>query len=64
MPSFSTRVVIFLRDCPRKKKYVYEERITLWKARNETAAIRKAEAEAKRYAMEGNGRYLEFVQCY
>jgi hypothetical protein len=64
MPSFSTRAVILCDDCPRKKKYAYEERITIWKAKSEGAAIRKAEAEAKRYTQDSGGRYLGFIQSY
>ncbi len=50
MPSYSTRTVIRLDGLASKAKYLYEERITLWRAKNIDAAIRKAEAEAKRYA--------------
>ena len=64
MPSFSTRVVILCDDSPRKKKYAYEERITIWNAKSESAAIRKTEAEAKRYSKDSGDRYLGFIQSY
>ncbi len=64
MPSFATRVVFDCDSCPRRKKYAYEERITVWNARNESAAIRKSEAEAKRYAKVSGSRYLGFLQTY
>ncbi len=64
MPSFSTRTVFHCDGCPRKKKYAYEERITVWNAKSESAAIRKAEAEAKRYAKASESRYLDYLQSY
>jgi hypothetical protein len=64
MPSYSTRTVIRFDDLATKAKYVYEERITLWRARSINGAIRKSEAEARRYAKECGGTYLKFIQAY
>ncbi|MFT3829553.1 MAG: hypothetical protein QM691_07590 [Opitutaceae bacterium] len=64
MASFSTRAVILCGEGRRKKKYAYEERITIWNAKSEGAAVRKAEAEAKRYSQGSGGRYLGFIQSY
>jgi len=64
MPSYSTRTVIQFDDLATKAKYVYEERITLWRAKSINEAIRKSEAEVKRYAKESGGTYLKFIQAY
>lgn len=64
MPSYSTRTVIRFGGLAMKAKYVYEERITLWRAKTMDGAIRKSEAEAKRYAKESGGTYLKFIQAY
>jgi hypothetical protein len=65
MPSFSTRTLIrWDSHVPEKKKYVYEERITLWKAKDVEAAIKKSEKEAMRYARESGNKYLGFIQSY
>src|SRR5690242_18232507 len=65
MPSFSTRAVFQWADSwPTKRKFAYEERVTLWRARSMQAAIRKGEAEAKRYAAGSGGKYLGFIQAY
>jgi hypothetical protein len=64
MPSYSTRTVIRLDGLATKAKYIYEERITLWRAKNIDGAIRKSEAEVKRYAKECGGKYLNFIQAY
>ena len=43
----------------------YEERITLWSAADETAAIALAEADAQAYAAVMDGtRYVGLAQCY
>jgi hypothetical protein len=64
MPSYSTRTVVRFVGLAAKAKYVYEERITLWRAKSVDGAIRKSEAEAKRYAKESGGTYLKFIQAY
>jgi hypothetical protein len=64
MPSYSTRTVIRFDGLARKAKYVYEERLTLWRAKSVNGAIRKSEAEARRYAKESGGAYLNFIQAY
>jgi hypothetical protein len=65
MPSFSTRTLIRWDGyAPEKKKYIYEERITLWIARNADAALKKSEKEAMRYAKESGNKYLGFIQLY
>jgi hypothetical protein len=64
MPTFSVRSV--LRWSPRaeqKKKYIYEERITLWNAQSFTAAIDLAEREADDYAQD-NAKRLGLLQGY
>lgn len=45
------------------KKFLYEERITIWKAKSFEEAIEKAEVEAKEYA-EPDSKYLELAQAY
>jgi hypothetical protein len=64
MPSYSTRAIFVCPNCPRKKKYAYEERITVWEAKTQRIAIRRGEAEAKRYAKSVGSRYLSFIQSY
>jgi hypothetical protein len=65
MPSFSTRTIIrWDSEAPEKKKYIYEERITLWKAKDEDAALKKSEKEAIRYAKESGNKYLGYIQLY
>ena len=65
MPSFSTRALIrWDSHTPEKKKYIYEERITLWKAKDADEAFKKSEKEALRYAKGGGNKYLGFIQSY
>ncbi len=47
-----------------KKKYMYEERITLWRAKSFEKAIAKAEKEALQYAKAIDAKYLGFAQAY
>src|SRR5262245_38685144 len=48
-----------------KKKACYEERITLIRARGFKEALRKGEAEARRYAKSLQGtEYLGFISVY
>jgi hypothetical protein len=44
--------------------HTYEERITLWSARDIDEAIALAEAEAQSYASESECEYLRFCQAY
>ena len=65
MPSHSTRTLIrWDSRTPEKKKYIYEERITLWKAKDADSALKKSEKEAIRYAKESGNKYLGFIQSY
>ncbi|MET8543483.1 hypothetical protein ABZW03_22960 [Kitasatospora sp. NPDC004799] len=43
---------------------LYEERLTLWRARSTDEAIRRAEDEARTYARDNGHHYLELAQCY
>src|ERR1041385_2201366 len=64
MPTFSVRSI--LRWSPRidqKKKHLYEERITLWKARTLNHAIDLAEREANHYAGK-NAKRLGLLQGF
>lgn len=65
MHSFSVRC-IFLWE-PRDDQthmYLYEERITLWRAENMDEAIGFAELDASTYALEANAKYLKCCQAY
>jgi hypothetical protein len=44
--------------------WLYEERVTLWQAATERAAVRMAEAEAARYGADMDVSYLGFAQAY
>lgn len=46
------------------KNYLYEERITLWKAVSFDEAIELAEKEAKEYARNNECEYIELAQTY
>ncbi len=63
--SFSARC-LFSWNLKRniEKENTYEERITLWKARDIDKAIAKAENEAEQYALETDASYLGFAQGY
>lgn len=45
-------------------RWAYEERITIWRARDMAMAVRLAEAEADLYAADSPDRYLGFAQCF
>jgi hypothetical protein len=65
MASFSVRCIF--RWKPRRgqvRKHLYEERITLWKARDIDEAIAFAEAEAQTYASDSGVEYLGLCQAY
>lgn len=46
------------------KKYIYEERITLWQSESFEKAIVNAEEEAKKYAEESGCRYTGLSQAF
>ena len=65
MESFSVRCIF--RWEPRTDQthtYVYEERITLWRASDVDEAINFAEIEAKAYASDAGLEYLKCCQAY
>jgi hypothetical protein len=64
MDSFSVRS-IFLWDQrdDQRLRFLYEERITLWRAETIDAAIELAEIDARSY-VEGSGEYLGFSQAF
>jgi hypothetical protein len=62
---YSVRCVIrWPRRPDQKRKYLYEERITIWRAKNIDDAIEKAELEACRYMKGGSKKAAEGVQAY
>lgn len=64
MPSFSVRCIFKWQPrADQTKKYLYEERITLWQAATEDEAIDEAEREARAYAGDED-EYLNYCQCY
>lgn len=44
--------------------WLYEERVTLWQAAGEDAAVELAEADATRYGTDMDVSYLGFAQAY
>jgi hypothetical protein len=48
----------------QKKKYLYEERITLWSAKSSDKAVELAEREAKRYAKDRSGQFAGLSQGF
>ena len=46
------------------KKFLYEERITVWDADSFDKAVTAAEAEAHQYAEDNEAEYLEFAQAF
>jgi hypothetical protein len=44
--------------------WLYEERVTLWDAASEDAAVRLAEADAARYGSDMDVSYLGFAQVH
>jgi hypothetical protein len=64
MSSFSVRCLFRWLNGPAAGPHTYEERITLWSARDIDASIALAEAEAQSYAGESNCEYLNFCQAY
>jgi len=65
-PWYSAKCLFLHKDLSRRqKKPCYEERITLIHARTFDEAIRKGEAEAKRYAKGlGKVEYLGFITVF
>lgn len=64
MPSFSVRCLFRWLDTPAADPHTYEERITLWSARDMDESIALAEAEARSYAAESECEYLGYCQAY
>ena len=65
MAIFSVRCIFRWQSRPDQvRKHLYEERITLWKASDIDEAIALAEGEARAYASDLSGVYLEFCQAY
>jgi hypothetical protein len=64
MPSFSVRCLYRWLNTPGGDPYTYEERITLWSARDIEASIALAETEAQSYATESECEYIGFCQAY
>jgi hypothetical protein len=65
MAVFSVRCVFRWESRPGQvRKYLYEERITLWTASDSDEAIASAEEEARSYASDSNDEYLGFCQSY
>ena len=62
---YSVRCV-FVHAIPkgRDKKYLYEERITVWKTSSIKKALELADMEAVEYCADGGCRYLKFAQAY
>ncbi len=44
--------------------WLYEERVTLWEAGSEDAAVQLAEADATRYGIDMDVSYLGFVHAF
>ena len=64
MESFSTRCLfLWAPRADQRKKHLYEERITLWRADSVDQAIAAAELEAESYAGE-DSEYLGVCQAY
>lgn len=65
MPTYSVRSVIQWAPRPgQRKRFVYEERITLWNAASLEAAIDDAEAETLAYSTKEGFQSLELFQGY
>jgi hypothetical protein len=65
MEFFSVRMLIhWERRNDQKLKHVYEERITVWEAKNSDEAFELAGAEALEYVADSNDVVLDFGQAY
>lgn len=65
MASFSVRCIFRWEQKPeQQRQLLYEERITLWRARDLDAAAEMAEQEARQYADDNEVEYLEHWQAY
>lgn len=62
--SFSTQSVICWSADAKAKEYLYEERITLWNARNIDEAIKLGEAETKKYAKQNGYKYTGYIMAF
>lgn len=66
MAWYAAKCLFLHRDLSRRQgRPCYEERITLVRAAGERAAVRKGEAEARRYARAvGKAAYLGFISVF
>jgi hypothetical protein len=65
MPTYSVRQIFRWRiGRDQKKKYLYEERITLWRAKTIDRAVDLAEAEADRYAKASGFKFSGYSQAF
>ena len=65
MAVFSVRCLFHWYSRPDQvRRHLYEERITLWTAKDIDQAIAFAEEEARAYASGSNDEYLGFCQAY
>jgi hypothetical protein len=64
MPSFSVRCLFRSKHTAASDPHMYEERLTLWSARDIDESISLAEAEAESYAADANWEYLGLCQAY
>lgn len=61
---YGVRCIFLHPGLGRKKKRLYEERVTMWRADGFDEAIRRAEEEAHDYAEVVGARYLGLAQSY
>lgn len=65
MPSYSVRAIVsWSRRDGQKRKFLYEERITAWKADSLDEAIELAETEVKKYSKREGFEALSLFQAY
>lgn len=64
MSSYSVRCLFHWKPrTGQRRRYLYEERITLWQADSLDQAIKLAEEEAEAYSADGD-QFLGFSQAY
>ena len=66
MNSYGTRCIIRIDPCAvNSKKFLYEERITVWRANSIDESISKAKTEVARYCLKNKGmEYTGLCQAY
>jgi hypothetical protein len=62
--SFSVRCLFHWNSKPSPGVFLYEERITLWRAATIDEALLLAESEASQYAAENAVEFLDLLQAY